>query len=77
MNTRQQAIAISRKIDSLIDPNKGILRLIFFDNSNIKVGFLRMTSNLTVDGFTCKLDTFTNDINNVITYDIYDIMDVN
>ncbi|MDY0278796.1 MAG: hypothetical protein RBQ97_12005 [Acholeplasma sp.] len=77
MNTRQQAIAISRKIDSLIDPNKGILRLIFFDNSNIKVRFLRMTSNLTVDEFTCKLDTFTNDINNVTTYDIYDIMDVN
>ena len=77
MNTRQQAIAISRKIDSLIDPNKGILRLIFFDNSTIKVRFLRMTSNLTVDEFTCKLDTFTNDINNVTTYDIYDIMDVN
>jgi len=77
MNTRQQAIAISRKIDSLIDPNKGILRLIFFDNSNIKVRFLRMTSNLTVDEFTCKLDTFTNDINNVTTYDIYDIMDIN
>lgn len=77
MNTRQQAITISRKIDSLIDPNKGILRLIFFDNSNIKVRFLRMSSNLTVDEFTCKLDTFTNDINNVTTYDIYDIMDVN
>lgn len=77
MNTRQQAITISRKIDSLIDPNKGTLRLIFFDNSNTKVRFLRMTSNLTVDEFICKLDTFTNDINNVTTYDIYDIMDVN
>jgi len=77
MNTRQQAITISRKIDNLIDPNKGTLRLIFFDNSSIKVIFLRMTSNLTVDEFTCKLDTFTNDINNVTTYDIYNVMDVN
>ena len=77
MSTRQQAIAISDKINNLIDPNKGILRLIFFDNSNTKVRFLRKTSNLTIDEFTCNLDTFTNDINNVTTYDIYDIMDVN
>lgn len=77
MNSRKQAIVVSLKIDELIDPNKGILRLTFFDNSNIKVRFLRMTSNLTFDEFTCKLDTFTNNINDVTTYDIYDIMDVN
>jgi len=77
MNTRQQAIAISEKINRLIDPNKGFLRLTFFDNSNIKVMFLRKTSSLSFDEYTCKLDTFTNDINNVTTYDIYDIMDVN
>jgi hypothetical protein len=77
MNTRQQAISISRKIDRIINQNKGLLKLTLYNNSNIKVQFLRMTSNLTVDEFTCKLDTFTNDINNVTTYDIYDIMDVN
>lgn len=77
MNARQQAISISRKIDRIINQNKGLLKLTLYNNSNIKVQFLRMTSNLTVDEFTCKLDTFTNDINNVTTYDIYDIMDVN
>lgn len=77
MNTRQQAISISRKIDRIIKQNKGLLKLTLYNNSNIKVQFLRITSNLTVDEFTCKLDTFTNDINNVTTYDIYDIMDVN
>lgn len=77
MNTKQQAITLSCKINNIIDPNKGILNLTFFDNSNKKVMLLKKTSNLTFDGFTCKLDTFTNDINDVTTYDIYEIMDVN
>jgi hypothetical protein len=76
MNTRQQAINLSSKVDGLLDKKKGILKLTFFDNTHVKVRFLRMTSNLTATEFQCKMDTFTNNIHDVTTYDIYDILDI-
>ena len=76
MNTRQQAIDLSVKVDKLIDPKKGILIVTFFDASSKEVRFKHMTSNLTQNSFSCHIETFTNDISQTTTYDIYHIQDI-
>jgi hypothetical protein len=77
MNNKKQAIELSTKIDKLIDIKKGLLTLYFFDNTKLDVRFLSMNSRLDSKGiFTCTLDTFTNDIHDIKTYDIFDIKDI-
>lgn len=77
MNTKEEAIKLSTKVDELIELKKGELTLTMFDNTKINVRLLHKMSNWTPGEFTCILKIFTNDINQTTLYDIYNLKNVN
>lgn len=77
MNTRGQAIVIAHRINNLIDLNQGLVTLTFFDNTTVQVRILRINSSHELNNFTASIQTFTNNIGVVTTYDVYIIRGVN
>lgn len=78
MNTFEQMFAINDKINSLMNKNKGQLKITFFDNSQVKVRVLSANTNYNFNETTYKgtLVTFTNKITDTTEYDIATIRDV-
>jgi hypothetical protein len=77
MNTQEQAIAISELISTLIRANRGVLTITLYEPvQTLQVNVLRLSNELTVDGFTASLETFTNNVNIPTTYDVYNIRTV-
>lgn len=63
------------KIKSL--SKRGFLILTFYDNSKIKVRIKSFSSEINHEGlFICKLNTYTNDKNDLTVYDFYEIKEV-
>ena len=76
-NTIKSAIKILDKIHNLMNINHGQFTFIFHDGSKSTIKFLSAESELTMSDYKCEIKTFTNDINQTTTYNIYDIKDVN
>ena len=76
-NTREEAITLFEKIEEIKENKKNILILTLFDKTDIEVKLLSLNSTRSENDFSCTIVTFTNNINDATSYDIYDIKDVN
>lgn len=77
MNTEEQAMAISKRIGSLLEPNKGVLRITIYEPAQtLEVKVKNFFTEFNARGFSGYLITFTNDITKLTTYDVYNIRDV-
>jgi len=77
MNTEEQAFAIAKKIGKLFDPNKGVFKITTYQpTKTVEVRGKNLYTGFNQNGFYGDFLTFTNDINTLTVYDVYNIKDV-
>lgn len=76
-NSKEEAIALFEKIEEIKENKNNSLILTLFDKTELKVKLKSLNSNISENNFSCTLVTFTNNMNETTSYDIYDINDVN
>lgn len=76
-NTKEEAIALFEKIEEIKENKNNILILTLFDKTDLEVKLKSLNSKISETNFSCTLVTYTNNMNETTSYDIYDISDVN
>jgi hypothetical protein len=71
--TKEEAIKLTDDISSKLSTCKGKFEFTLNNGQTENVKILSISTNLTYDDYTCKLLTFKNDINDITTYNIFDI----
>jgi len=78
MNTKEQAIMLSEKVNQLINDKKVILKITLLSDQKFEAKILRMESSIDKDGiFKCSIFLFIHDIENPKEYNLYEIKDIN
>ncbi|MEI8201541.1 MAG: hypothetical protein WCH34_00900 [Bacteroidota bacterium] len=76
MNTKQNVFILGNKLSDVQKKNKGVITLLFFDNSKITVNFLKSSIIVQKNKTEANVVTFTLDKNKTISYDMFKIKDV-
>jgi hypothetical protein len=77
MNTLEQALAIHRKIGTLIERKRGVITLHFYDGRNITANVKAGNPSFEVDKDPfITVTTFTDDINNTTVYNLFEVQDI-
>jgi hypothetical protein len=79
MNTFEQIFILNDKLYKVMNTNKGVVRIVFFDNRQITIRILSVNTNYNFNDKTYKssMITFIDNINDTTEYDMSTIKDFN
>lgn len=79
MNTFEQMFALSDKLHTVMNRNRGLVTLTFYDGRQITVRVISANTdyNFNDKSYTSTITTFTNDINQTTQYDFGTVQDIN
>ena len=79
MNTFEQMFKLNDKLHSILDKNKGIVELTFYDGSTLTIRVLSTNTdyNFNERSYVSTIITFTNDVNKTTKYNFGTVRDIN
>lgn len=75
-NTREQTIKIATYLNDNIDNFKGAFEIELYNGLKSTLKILSLETKLATDLHHCIIKTFTIDINDISTYNVYDIKSI-
>lgn len=77
MNTFEQVMQLSNKIHSLLNKNRGVVTLHFYDGTTITANVKSSNTSFGVDKQPESfITTFTTDINNTTIYNLFLVREI-
>ena len=77
MNNLEQVFQLSNKLHSLLDKNKGVVTLHFYDGTKVQANFKNSNTSFEAGKDpVATLVTFTKNLNDTTTHDMFLIKDI-